>query len=66
VYYIYFSTWKEFKSSCGRGNIGGGFWQWLTQRYSWQEWETKNPSQRAEVVLEFWKEKGGLCDKAQA
>ncbi len=43
----------------------GEFWKWLTQRYSWEEWESKNPSQRADAVFEFWKEKGELLDKGK-
>jgi len=64
-----FSSWKGFGElweQLRQRKYWGAFWQWLTQRYSWQEWESKNPSQRADVVLEFWKEKGELLDKGQA
>ncbi len=67
--YIDFSNWKGFGElweQLRQRKYWGAFWQWLTQRYLWQEWESKNPSQRADVVLEFWKEKGELFDKGQA
>jgi len=67
--YIDFSSWKGFGElweQLRQRKYWGAFWQWLTQRYSWQDWESKNPSQRADVVLEFWKEKGELLDKGQA
>jgi len=69
VGYIDFSSWKGFGElweQLRQRKYWGAFWQWLTQRYSWQEWESKEPSQRADVVLEFWKEKGELLDKGQA
>jgi hypothetical protein len=69
VGYIDFSSWKGFGElweQLRQRKYWGAFWQWLTQRYSWEEWESKNPSQRADVVLEFWKEKGELLDKGQA
>jgi hypothetical protein len=69
VGYIDFYIWKGFGElweQLRQRKYWGAFWQWFTQRYSWQEWESKNPSQRADVVLEFWKKKGELLDKRQA
>jgi hypothetical protein len=64
-----FSGWKGFGElweQLRQRKYWGAFWQWLTQRYLWQEWESKNPSQRADVNFEFGKEKGELLEKEQA
>ena len=64
--HIDFSTWVGFAElwdQLRQRKYWGEFWKWLTQRYSWEEWESKNPSQRADAVFEFWKEKGELLDK---
>lgn len=61
VFYIDFSSWNGFGELWGQlrqREYWGEFWNWLTQKYSWDEWESKPPNQRADVVYEFWKEKG--------
>ena len=68
VHYIDFSSWTGFGElweQLKQRKYWEEFMKWLTQRYSWEEWESKNPSQRADVVFEFWKEIGESLDKGQ-
>ena len=56
VFYIDFSTWHGFGElwdQLKQRKYWGEFLAWLTQKYSWAEWEVKTPSQRADVVFEF-------------
>jgi hypothetical protein len=68
VGYVDFSSWKGFGELWGQlkqRKYWGEFLKWLAQKYSWEEWELRNLSQRADVVFEFWKEKGEKFDKGQ-
>ena len=68
VYYIDFSTWKGFGElweQLRKRKYWQEFWKWLTRKYSWEEWELKNPSQRADVVFKFLQEKGEMSDNVQ-
>ena len=59
VNYIDFSTWLGFGQlweQLRQRKYWRDFWNWLTQKYTWDEWEGKNPSQRADVIFEFLKE----------
>ncbi len=68
VTHINFSTWKGFGElweQLRQRKYWGDFWNWLNQKYSWNEWESKTPSQRADVVFEFLHERAEISDSGQ-
>jgi hypothetical protein len=67
--HINFSTWNGFGElwdQLKQRKYWSDFWKWLTQKYSWEEWESKALDQRADVVFQFWQELGEMADKGQA
>ncbi len=64
VNFINFSTWQGFGElweQLRKRKYWGDFGNWLTQKYSCDEWESKTPYQRADVVFEFLQEKEEAC-----